>query len=77
MAVKQGEVILVYPNHRDNRFTLELPFARHDYSLSIQGSLQLANISRRKAEAGRFFMSPCSCNLASKRRWEGATFSDS
>jgi hypothetical protein len=37
----------------------------------IQGSLQLLNISKRKAEASSSSLSPCSCNLASKRRWEG------
>jgi hypothetical protein len=30
--------------------------------------LQLVNISKRKTEAGSSFMSPCSCNLTSKKR---------
>jgi hypothetical protein len=28
--LKQGEVILAHPKHRDNRYALELPFVRHD-----------------------------------------------
>jgi hypothetical protein len=38
--------------------------------LSIQGALQLLNISKKKTDAESPSMFPCSCNLASKRRWE-------
>jgi hypothetical protein len=60
------------PNHRDNKSALELSF---DYSPPIQGSLQLLNYQRRKQKAGCSSLSPCSCNLAFKRRWEGTSCS--
>jgi hypothetical protein len=50
--LKQGRVILAHPKHRENRFAVRLPFPRHDYSPPILESLQLINISMRKAEAG-------------------------
>jgi hypothetical protein len=77
MAVKTG---MGHPgsfNHRDNGCALEHPFARHDYFPPIQVSLQLTNILKRKAEAGSSFVSPCSYNLASKKRWEEVSFSGS
>jgi hypothetical protein len=52
MAVKTGRAIMAHPNYRHKRCALELLFPRHDYFLLIQGSLQLVNISKMKAEAG-------------------------
>jgi hypothetical protein len=45
------------------------------FLLSIQGSLQLINISMNKEEKDSYFMSPCSCNLASKRTHQWASCS--
>jgi hypothetical protein len=68
MLLKLEGVILAHPKHRDNWCALELSFARQDYSLPIQRSLKLVNISKKNAEADSSFMSPCSYNLAFKRR---------
>jgi hypothetical protein len=52
MAVKTGRSHPGHPKYGDNRGALELPFARHDYSPSIQGAYDPVNFSKRKAEAG-------------------------
>jgi hypothetical protein len=70
--LKLGGVIQANPKHRDSRYALELPF---DYFPPIQGSLHLVNFSKRKAEASCSSVSSCSCNLATKKRWEGASCS--
>jgi hypothetical protein len=59
----QGGVILTHPKHRDSRCALELPSTRYDYSPPIQRSLQLINISKRKAEASSSSMPRRSCNF--------------
>jgi hypothetical protein len=61
----------------DNRCVLEFPFARHDYSPTIQISLQLINISKRRADTRSSSVCPSSCNSVSTRRWEGASCSGS
>jgi hypothetical protein len=66
---KQEEVILAHLKHRYNRCRTSL--CQTWYFPPIQGALELVNISKRKAEAGSSFMSPSSCNLSCKRRWEG------
>jgi hypothetical protein len=54
-VLKQGGVIQAYSNHRDNRGTLGLPFARHVFDSFvhpiIQGDLEFMNISKRKEDA--------------------------
>jgi hypothetical protein len=60
----------IHSSHRDNRCALQLSL---HYSLPIQGSLQLVYISKRKAEAGSSSLSPCFCNLASKRTCKGVS----
>jgi hypothetical protein len=71
----QGGVTL--PNHTLNPIgCFRTSFPRHYYSPPIQESLQLPNISKRKAEAGSSSLSPSFYNLASKR-WEGASCPDS
>jgi hypothetical protein len=59
MAVKTGRDHPGPPKTQD-RCALEFPFARQECYPSIQGSLQLVNISKRKAEAGSSFMPPYS-----------------
>jgi hypothetical protein len=51
--LKQGDVIQAYSNHREKRYDLELPFARHIYYYLlgpplIQGALALVNISKKE-----------------------------
>jgi hypothetical protein len=54
IAVEEGSSSQIIAKSQRQQVAVELPF---HYSLPIQGSLQLVDISNRKAEAGSNFVS--------------------